>query len=364
VSAFSQVKSLLVASGIRHIRDGMETGSPFVSKMKALAASGNIRGDFITTLSTTQSQVNRYPAIVAPMLELFEAPNEQDVYDGGLPNWAQTCIAYQKQLYSWVKDSPATSKYSVVGPSMAFASNYRQIPGLSPYLDDGNIHDYMGTFNPGFLGGPFGGIRAMVADETATSGTKPIMATETGYGDGSGTGLIDNRTDLRYATRLFFEQFLAGVSRTYAYELIDSVFAGTSFSSDGLLTNKLTPKPTYTAITAIIAALSDPGQAFVPGSLDYNLSGLSTVHHLLMQKRNGQFILAIWQELPGWNVTDGGDIIVPDQNVTLTTASAFSHASLGSFSESGVLTTAPLTWTNRQITFPVSDKISLITLTP
>jgi Concanavalin A-like lectin/glucanases superfamily len=366
VLRYPEVQSLLVASGIRHIRGNMATSPDFVSKMRQLAAY-KIHGTFATSLTTTQAQVQGYPALVYPSLEQIEAPNELD--DQGNPNWAQTCAAFQQTLYGWVKGSPATSSYPLLGPGLAFPRDYQLLPDLSSFMDVGSLHDYMAAYNPGFPGGPWGGMNAMVAYERLISGTKPIVATEEGYGTVTGAApgnlatAVDDRTDLRYMTRLMFEQLKAGVSRSYSYEFINESTAG-GFSTFGILNNDLSPKPAYTGIKSLIGTLQDPGPPFTASSLSYNLSGLSTVHHLLMQKRDGSFVLALWIELPSWNAVGGGDISVPTQSITLTTATNFSSATLSAMDESGNIAATVLPWTNQQTTVTVSDKVSLVTLKP
>jgi hypothetical protein len=358
----SQVEALLVASGIRHFRDTLSTGATYYAAMKQLAAS-NIHGTYVTSESNTQSQIQSFPALVSPSLEQFEAPNEEDD-QANQPQWEQPGIAFQKTLYGWVKGDSATAKYPVLGPAMAYVPDYQKLGNLSAYMDAGNFHDYMGAYNPGYPGGPYGGIKAMLADEKVTSGTKPVMSTESGYGTTSGSPGLDYATDLRYKTRQFFEQFNAGIVRSYSYEFLDEATTQYSFATFGLLTNKLVPKPAYTAVKALIGALQDPGSAFKAGSLTYSLTGLNTIHHLLMQKRDGTFILAIWQEVPGWNVSGGGDIAVSNQPVTLTTATHFTSASLSTLAETGSMSTATLPWTGTQTTIQVSDKVSLVTLKP
>jgi hypothetical protein len=296
MAQFPQVKTLLTAAGIRHFRNNISFSPAFIANVQQLGAA-NIHGTYVTLPSNTMSDVQGYPALVSPSLEQFEAPNEPDD-QGGQPNWLQPCIAYQHSLYSWVKSSPATAGYPVLGPGLAFASNFQQLGNLSSYLDVGNFHDYMGAYNPGFVGGPYGGMKAIVADAQITSGNKPVMSTETGYSTILGNPSIDYRTDLRYVTRLYLEQFNAGISRSYVYEFIDESAAVQSFGTNGLLQNNLTPKPAYTGVASLIGALNDPGAPFTTSPLNYNLSGLSTVHHLLMQKRNGTYVLAIWLELP------------------------------------------------------------------
>jgi hypothetical protein len=49
----------------------------------------------------------------------------------------------------------------------------------------------------------------------------------------------------------------------------------------------------------LIALLADPGAVFTPGGLTYRIDGTTeSVHHTLLQKRDGSFFLALWLEVP------------------------------------------------------------------
>jgi hypothetical protein len=361
-SQFPQASSLLVGSGIRHVRVLLNPNSPsFMSQMKQLAASG-IHGNYIVPTGTTQSQVLAFPAQVSPSLESFEAPNEPDDQPGqAYPLWVPGCIAAQQQLYSWIKGSPATAQYPLLGPGLAWSASFAELGNVSAHFDRANIHDYLGNYNPGNSYAS-----SIVTLARTTSGGKPIIATETGYGTGTTSPLLDDRTDLRYMTRTFFEFFNDGIARSYSYDFIQ--YDGLSkFGQYGLVHNNLTPKPAYFGLKSLIGALRDPGSAFTPSPLTFRLSGFTNnVHHLLMQKRNGTFVLAIWVEAPGWDTTTpaGGDIVVPGQVVTLATSANFSTLSRQSMDESGALSTSSVPWSANQATFTVTDTVSLLTLTP
>jgi len=358
---FPKVASLLESSGIRHIRVGMNMNNAgYMKQMQQLAAYG-IRATYTTTPGLTESQVRAFPFMVYPSLEQFEEPNEPDEGDA---NWASEVAAFDKQLYSWLKSYPATAHYPILGPALAWPSSYPKLGDQSASMDYANIHDYLGAYNPGNPYAVYGGIKAVMTAGRISGGSHPMMSTETGYGTTSGSRTLDYRTDLRYMTRLFFEQFNAGLERSYSYELLDE--GGPAlFANFGLIQYNLTPKPAYTGIKSLISALQDPGPAFQTTALTYKVSGfIDSVHHMLMQKRNGTFVLALWLEEPSWNATTLADIAVGTQSVSLTTASHFSSITQSTMDENGNLSTAPLTATNNAAAFGLTDKVSLITLKP
>jgi hypothetical protein len=124
----------------------------------------------------------------------------------------------------------------------------------------------------------------------------------------------------RYLPRLFLEFFDAGIRRSYLAELIDEGNDITDREDNfGLLRNNGAPKPAYLAIQNLISILKDPGAAFTPGQLSYTLSGDQTnLKHLLLQKRNGTFYLALWRAVPDYDLTTKLDIPAVGKNITVT----------------------------------------------
>ncbi len=370
---YQQVKSLLVSSGIRHVREAMSFNEPwYLNNMKDLAASG-VFASYLVQENLTQAQVQQFPSLVGSSFEQFEGPNEPDI--DGNPNWVAQTRSFQQNFYHWVKSDNQISRFPVLGPALTGQASSIALGNISAYEDKGNIHDYFGVFNPGTGGwggtyppyGVYGSISYNMNLGRLQSGTNPMMATETGYGTMSGNPLtLDYRTHLRYMTRLLFEHFNAGLVRSYPYEFLDQGGSNV-FNNFGLVQTSMQPKPAYTGIKSLISAFKDPGAPYNPSSLTFQLTGFTNnVAHTTLQKRNGTYIMAIWLEVPGWVTANnqGGDIIVPNQTVTLTTASRFSSATLSTMDENGNLSTSPLGWNGQSTSISVSDKIALINLNP
>ena len=120
-----------------------------------------------------------------------------------------------------------------------------------------------------------------------------VWTTETGYPQ----SYVPLDRANKYYSRLFFEFFNHGIVRTYAYQLLDEYTSEGSGSTIGLLYSDGTPKPQFTTISNIISILNDPGGGFNPGSLGYSIGGAQgTLHHTLLEKRNGTFYLVLWLE--------------------------------------------------------------------
>ncbi len=366
---YEAVKNVLIASGIRHIRVGMTfNNGDFLNEMKELAGYG-IHGSYITPSTFTKSQITRFPSLVGASFEQYEPPNEQD--DVGNPDWLGTCKTFQKNLYTWVKSDPATARFAVLAPPLANRQSYSELGDISAYADYGNFHDYFGAFNPGTPGwggdyppyGYYGSISYNVNLARVVAGKKPLMSTETGYGTIAGNPLtLDYRTDLRYMTRLFFEQFNGGVTRSYSYELLDQG-GDAVFANFGIVQTDLQPKPAYTAIKSLISELKDPGPHFSTTPRTFKLSGFNeNVHHTLLEKRDGTYILAMWIEQPGWNTVDnrGGDVVIAPQTVTVTATDNVTNSTLVTLDESGHAIRQSLEWHDRSASMTLTDKISLL----
>ena len=67
------------------------------------------------------------------------------------------------------------------------------------------------------------------------------------------------------------------------------------FDNDGK-----TMKPAGHAMANLIGLLADPGPAFQPGRLDFVVSG-DNVQTILLQKRDGEFWLALWLSSSLWD---------------------------------------------------------------
>jgi hypothetical protein len=372
---FSTLASLLEASGIRHIRTGIAqtTWQTYYTRLNQLAQAG-IHSQLVTLGTETASQIQTYSALVPQALEAFEGPNEPDL--SGNANWASDTTAFMQVLYSAVKGNPATASLPVIGPSVVSPTGEAAIGNISANLDYGNIHPYYGTNNPGNPGtgsiGPYGrsgSIGYFMGEASQVSGTKPIYATETGYGtDPAIAGNVSELCDGKEAPRTYFEHYLHGIKRTLSYQLVEQ---GTTygalgfFSYMGLLRTDLTPKPSYNAISALVGLLSDQGSTFTGTPLAYTIGGnVNNLDHLLMEKRNGTYYLAMWLEVPSWNTLTNTDMAVPAQSVTLTMPASVSSGSLYTLSDTGTMTTSTLTPSLGSFTIPVSDRVTVLAFHP
>ncbi len=309
---FGEVRDDLQSLGVRHVRDVLFVGVPEEYRRLRELADLDIHSTLILGDPDDGSWVlGELLALVRDGLgdsvEAVEGPNEFSTRGG--PEWQPHLVAYQRRLYEAVAADPALAGLPVLGPSIVHGDQ-DELGDVSDWLDFGNIHSYP-------QGGPPDKLGSAIARAEINSGSKPILATETGYNTAlSWTGEnppVSEAAMATYMPRLFFEYFRWGIARTFAYELVDEHDdPGLANREDhfGLLRHDLSEKPAFAALRNTIAILADPGPAFAAGSLEYTLSdggvelpgGESPeLHKVLLQRRDGSFDLALWRPTSVWD---------------------------------------------------------------
>jgi hypothetical protein len=331
------VLQLIQAAGIRHWRDGLwyNMASTVASNMNALGAAGcklddimlgaNITGTDWGGASSAAAFVKGVVSLGNPAyVEAWEGYNEPNANGESA---AQT-LTGQSALYAAVKSynsgmlvyGPALSQGLGLSEMVSFISG---MSGIASYMDHPSAHPYAAA------GGlPASNFASNISQlVTEAPGDAPIF-TEMGYytmpGDGKG---IDQVTQAKYALRSYLEAWNAGAARAYIYEWVDDGSSSSNSEDNyGLVLSNGTPKPSYTALKNLIALTTDPGSSFTPGTLAFTLSSVpSSVHHALFEKRNGTFVLVIWNEVLSYNTSSAADITNAPVSATLTLGSAASE---------------------------------------
>lgn len=363
VTAWNTVKRLLVASGIRHVRDALVADAAYERRLATLGSAGirfNLGATIDPNAGENAAYITSFPKRV-PSMESFEGPNE---FDGSKVHWVADMQAYQKMLFN----AAAPTNLPVIGSSMLEAQSAlsklgNSLAGSQTY---GNVHKYFANNNPGSSGwganfppyGVYGSIAYDLNIAKATFGNIPIMVTETGYND-AGTPPLPQPIKLRYTLRALLEFWNAGVSRSYLYEFVDEG-VGEKF---GLLDRNAQPKTTYTAVKNLIRALRDPGPAFTLTPLACTISGTASLHHTILQKRNGSYVLILWDEVPSWDTTANVPRTVAPQTVTLSLNAAPSAISAATFNDTGNLVAAPIrAMSASTYTLSINDHVTLVTI--
>jgi hypothetical protein len=365
VTRWSTFQTMIGALGVHHIRDALVNVPADVTRMNTLAAMG-IHADLNTSLTMTTAQIQAWLPQFSKVVESVEGANEPD--DQNNPNWVSQTQAFQKLLYAAVKGTPSTANLPVLGPALTSEASWQSLGNVSASLDDGNVHDYMGQYNPGAPGfgsvtayGTYGSIQYNLNVARIASVTKPIVATETGYGEHGDIGSVDDYTIVRYTPRLYLEQYLDGIARTDLYEFFDDD-SSAGYSYHGLVEADGTPRPSYTVMKNLIGLLADPGAAFTPSKVSYQIGGnVNNLQHMLLQKRNGSLYLILWLEVPSYNIATGADIAVGEQTVTVSSSMlGSSGVTMSTFDNQGNITKSHLTASGNTVAVPVDDRVLVL----
>ncbi len=133
----------------------------------------------------------------------------------------------------------------------------------------------------------------------------------------------------------------------------------------GLLRNDLSEKPAFRAVKNLIGILGDKGPDFTPTSLNYVLDdSVNNIRQIIFQKRDGDFYLMVWLEVPSWDVDANVDLYPSVQEVLLTLLNNHNILSttLYAFNSTADVNTSVLPINNNQVVLNVTDKINIVRL--
>ena len=335
----SGVAAALTYTGIRNIRDDGSTSAttlqewiyvhnntPNGAKVSLLPINGNVA-----------SSLYEYEQLAAAGALLdAEGPNEPNnwpvTYDGQTSSGTTSLpiAEFQRDLYAAVKADPKLAGIPVFASSEAGGSEpnnvglqYLTIPsGAGTLLPDGtqyadyaNTHNYVCDHLTGItenniawqaenptLNSSWDGMYVEYGHTwwspgyngytTAQLPTVPRVTTETGWVT-QGTDAITQDQQGKLFMNLYLDAFKEGWSDTFIYMLHDSSSQGYW----GLVNTDYSDKLSATYMHNMTTILADTSSAFTPGSVNYSIPNEpSTVHDMLIEKSNGTYELAVWDE--------------------------------------------------------------------
>lgn len=315
------VKQRLVELGVHHIREDLGVERPDqYERLNALAAAGIkstlILGDPHNGSAGLDERIATIRDHLSGAIDAVEGPNEYSTRGGA--GWREDLAAYQQQLYAAIKGNSALAGLPVIGPSIVHGDQ-AALGDVSSSLDFGNMHSYPNG------GMPEANLGFQLGQAALNSGSKPVMATETGYNTA-----VSSESELKpaseaamatYTPRLFLDYFAGGVTRTFSYELLDEAPDPGLTDPEahfGLLRNDLSPKPAFDALRNLIEILSDSGAGLTPEPLEYTIDNPpSDLHQVLLQKSDGSYYLALWRAESVWDPTTRTPLSAPSSPVTL-----------------------------------------------
>jgi hypothetical protein len=318
--------------GVTHLRDGLYANeSPEwrdwterYYRAVDLAGANGMRFDF--GMGRPGAQIGTIDQLVAVAsgrlrnaVEALEAPNEFDKYVGGR-GWASRLADYDQALYRKVKSVPNLRYLPFVGPSFSTVQASKLAGSQRSSMDFGNVHPYTGGRSPDPAH-----LKVELGRARAVSGRKPVWATEAGFHNAlrarSGQPGVSERVAAVYLLRTFLEHFRSGISRTYAYELVDEKPERAGRNPEqhfGLMRNDFTPKPAYTALRNLLKVVGPNGGAPRLRPLRLGVSGPAHARSMVLQRADGTYVVALWRLASAWNTDRGRAIRVAPRGVNIT----------------------------------------------
>jgi len=261
-------------------------------------------------------------AVVAGRLrgaaEALEGPNEFDKYDGGR-RWPARLAAYSRELYRKVNANPSLRSLPIVGPSFSRPTAPLKVGNQRHWLDRGNIHPYAGGASP-----RPSWIAAERTRMRKLSGNAPLWATEAGFHNAvharSGMPPASEAAAAVYTLRTVLEHFEDGIARTYLYELIDTKADPRRRDPNanfGLLRSDYSRKPAFTGLRNLLRLVGGGRpRALRPLSVRVR-SPRAPVRHLLLQRADGTYVLALWRLSSVWDRDRRRPLRVAPRRVTV-----------------------------------------------
>lgn len=337
---FPMVKRRLRELGVRHVRDGFDPGrtSAFFERVNDLGAAG-IKSTLIACRVEPPGgpwtiYVKDAKTKVRSALDALEGVNEPDLVAAGT-DWIRSARGCQRRMHDQAKGTAfgPPLRVPVLGPSIQ-APNMPRLGNIADRADGGTIHPYSGGMRPN-RPGVYGYVPQMASVRAYHFGgaSAPVYATETGYHDAMNTTNSHPPTSRRaisiYMPRLFLEHAKAGIARTFAYELVDERPDPAQADVElnfGLFESDWSYKPSAKALRNTIALLDSPRRS--PRTrLRYSLSRTEdrdgpgprgAVSDLLLQKADGSYWLALWQDSTVWDENARTDIRNPPTSVRVS----------------------------------------------
>ena len=245
---------------------------------------------------------------LAPYIAAVEGPNEinyQPIAFAGLSG-TEAAKALQSALYARVHGHPSLQGIPVYNLTLAGAATaeYAALGDLSSVADYTNAHIYPTNGAP-----PLSILGWGLQNAAQSTPGKPKVVTETGYytlPEATDWGGVTEDVQAEYVLELLLDAYSAGVERTFLYELLDQGPNAKGPAREqhfGLFHEDGSPKPAATALRNMLSLLADSnGAPATPGALRYGIKdAAATVHDLLLQKSDGAYWIALWDETNLWD---------------------------------------------------------------
>ena len=375
-SDWPQVFQALQNLGIHHIRDGYFDPNQYpqvIQEHQALQGAG-IRTTYVMPYlpSLSAGSIEQLANATGDM-EAIEGPNECDILGqcgGGGLQGILDAIAVLPTLRTAAYDLSVP----LVAPSWVLPSSYPLAGNLESMVALNSLHLYFGGRNPGSSGWgdydaqghSFGSFQFWLDQSSIDVPNLPTQIGETGYISFPSTSTpytVPESVTASYIPRTMLLSFKHGFDKTFFYQLVDDP---TSPQGYGLLRTDFSEKPGFTALKNLLSLLSDPGgSGFTPGSLPFSIvGGDSNVNHLLLQKSDGSYWLALWLEEPSWDPANSVSLPVAPENIGIQLGGGFTTTTDYQFNNTGNVVAFNQPMNGNIAPLTVTDQVSLIRIVP
>ena len=330
--AYANVRNVaddLAWLGIHNVRDASPGYAPPFPSYIYLARRGikfdfGVRSDFDAGIAQDARLNAAVPGSVIAIEGFNEIDNQPVTYDG-LKGTAAG-VAAQREIYARVHSTSALAGvpvYDLTGfdiKSVDTRANSADYVNQHFYPQNGEQPSYNANGDR-WMGSAIDAVKKF---------HRPCVLTEFGYFSLPQAGWyllgVDEPTQAKGVLNGYMDAAAAGVTRIYVYELLDekpdpqNKDVGMHF---GLFRNDNSPKRVAYAIhnlTSILNAGTTRGgkHTATRGTLAYSLSGMPvSANSLLLQKKDGGFVLALWNETPMWDRAHGTPVTEPPAHVEL-----------------------------------------------
>jgi len=337
--AYANVRNVaddLAWLGIHHVRDASPGTAPPFDSYVYLARRG-VKFDFgmRANLDESMTPAARLNAEVPGSVAAVEGFNEIDnapVRYRGLAG-AAAGLAAQRDIYARAHATPALAGVAVYDLT---GYDFKLVDTRANAADYVNQHFYpQNGEQPAYNAN---GDRWMGSALAAVGKYRqPCVITEFGYSSRPQAGWyrigVDEKTQAKGVLNGYLDAAAARVKRIYVYELLDEKPDPENRNDEmhfGLFRNDNSPKPVAHAIrrlTSILGAGAARGaNRRASRTLAYTLSGMpASANSLLLRKRDGRFVLALWNETPIWDRATGTPVTAPPARVGLAFDAAASR---------------------------------------
>jgi hypothetical protein len=376
-SRFAQFRELIGAIGIRHLRATVSLSANFASWHELYAELG-IRSNLLVSPTTnTVQQMMAYLDAVGPgSVSAIEGPNEVNTnwfiaQPASRGDWSGTVVAYQRDVYRTLRLRYSATTLPVVSPTLLDwkPRDVALIRDAAEFCDIVALHSYVQHAQEPETQENYAALSWYVRNfRDGFKPDAPMMVTETGYTNMTspgGSGVSELAASV-YLPRLLLNNFGAGVLRTFLYEFMDGgVDPANHEHHYGMIHFDGTPKPAYDAVSTLMKALSDRGEAMVsrPRDRPIRLSFPDAPANLRRQafsRRDGNVVVALWRPMRVWDVGRGIDVAVTPQPISVVPDWNVAQADC-------MLLNGHAAWTklaiaDGRIMVPVGDRVMLLRL--